>query len=230
LNNSVLSVFVDESGVLSKDDPTSRHYIITLVAHDQSFPIADAAERLDRELDSIGIANLCFHAGPLIHAHDQFMFMNWDLRRKIFYRMLAFANHVPFRYACLSVDKKYASSTSAIIDDLERQLSNLIDKHRLDLSGFETVKIYYDCGQKPVTNLLHDFFESRTHIQVAFAQAVKAPRYKMIQVADLVCTLRLIAIKLDAGLPLSKSEEKFFGGARAFKHNVLRVIRRKEIS
>jgi len=230
LKKSILSVFVDESGVLAKDDPTSRFYIIALVAHNQSHPIADAAERLDRELDSVGIANLYFHAGPIIHAHDQFMFMNWDLRRKIFYRMLAFANHVPFRYACLVVDKKYADSTKTIVENLARQLADLVDSHRLDLTEFEEVKVYYDCGQKPVTNLLHSFFESREHLHVVFAQAVEAARYKMIQVADLVCTLRLIALKLDAGISLSKSEEKFFGGVRAFRHNVLRVIRRKEIS
>ena len=111
MRKQTLSVFVDESGVLNKDDPTSRFYIIAHVAHDQSLPIADLAKRLDRELDSVGIANLCFHAGPIIHAYDQFMYMNWDLRRKIFYRMLAFANHVPFQYACLSVDKKFADDT-----------------------------------------------------------------------------------------------------------------------
>ena len=166
----------EESSVLSKDDPTSRFYIVTLVTHDQSFSIAELAKRLDRELDSVGIANLYFHAGPIIHAHDQFMFMNWDLRRKIFYRMLAFANHVPFQYACLVVDKKFADDTETIISSLERQLAELVDGHRLDFTGFETVKVYYDCG-----------------------------------------------------LSLSKSEEKFFGGVRAFKHNVLRVIRRKAI-
>jgi len=220
---------VDESGVFAKDDPTSRFYIVTLVTHDQSHSIADASEQLDRELDSVGIANLYFHAGPIIHAHDQFMFMNWDLRRKIFYRMLAFANHVPFRYACLVVDKKYSDTTDAIVDSLARQLADLIDSHRLDLTVFDEVKVYYDCGQKPVTNLLHAFFGSRTHLRVIFAQAVEVARYKMIQVADLVCTLRLIRTKLDAGLSLSKSEEKFFGGVRAFRHNVLRVIKRKEI-
>jgi len=73
LKKSILSVFVDESGVLAKDDPTSRFYIVTLVAHDQSHSITDAAKQLDRELDSVGIANLYFHAGPIIHAHDQFM-------------------------------------------------------------------------------------------------------------------------------------------------------------
>ena len=108
-------------------------------------------------------------------------------------------------------------------------MAELVDSHRLDLTQFDLVKIYYDCGQKPVTNLLHGFFEVRTHIPVEFAQAVEVARYKLIQVADLVCTLRLIALKLEKGLNLSKSEEKFFGGERSFKHNVLRVIRRREI-
>ena len=31
MEKQTLSVFVDESGVLSKDDPTSRFYIVTLV-------------------------------------------------------------------------------------------------------------------------------------------------------------------------------------------------------
>lgn len=229
MNTGVLSVFVDESGVLSKDDQTSRFYIVTLVAHDQSQSIAEEAKRLDRELDAIGIANLCFHAGPIIHAHDQFMFMNWDLRRKIFYRMMAFANHVPFRYACLVVDKKYHDTTRAITEALERQLAELVDSHRLDLTQYAAVKVYYDCGQKPVTNLLHAFFDGRKHLSVVFAQAVEVARYKLIQVADLVCTLRLMALKLENGLALSKSEVKFFGGVRAFQHNVLRVIRRKQI-
>lgn len=225
-----LSVFVDESGVLSKDDPTSRFYLITLVSHDQAFDISGEVKRLDAELDTVGIANLFFHAGPIIHAHDRFSFMNWDLRRKIFYRMLAFANRIPFRYACLLVDKKFADTTEGIVNSLERQLADVVDTHRLDLSDYETVKVYYDCGQKPVTNLLHKFFAARAHIPIVFAQAVEVARYKLIQIADLICTLKLIETKLACGMAMSKSELKFFGGKQSFRHNVLRIIKRKEIA
>lgn len=228
-NKKVLSVFVDESGVLSKDDSSSRFYLITLVTHDQAIDISNEVKRLDAELDLVGIANLYFHAGPIIHAHDHFSFMNWDLRRKIFYRMLAFANRIPFRYACLIVDKKFADTTGGIVENLERQLSEVVDSHRLDLSDYETVKVYYDCGQKPVTNLLHQFFASRTHIPVVFAQAVDVARYKLIQIADLICTLKLIEMKIACGMAMSKSEIKFFGGRQLFQHNVLRIIKRKEI-
>lgn len=225
----MLSVFVDESGVLGRDDRTSRFYILALVAHDQSLPIGELADRLDAELANIGIANLYFHAGPIIHAHDQFVFMNWDLRRKIFYRMLAFANKVPFQYVCLTADKRFLDGTVAVVKCLEGQLADLVDRHRLGLSQYERVKVYYDCGQKPVTNLLHEFFRTRPHLNVEFAQAVKSSKYKLSQVADLVCTVSLIDQKMAAGIDLSNSEEKFFGGTRAFKHNVLRIIKRKQI-
>lgn len=143
--------------------------------------------------------------------------------------MLGFANHIPFHYACLSVVKKYRDSTRAVADDLARQLTELVDGHRLDLTRHETIKVYYDCGQKALTKLLHDFFKERAYLPVVFAQAVEAERYKLAQVADLICTVRLIEMKLERGIPLSRSEDKFFGGVRAFRHNVLRVIRRKAI-
>ena len=39
------------------------------------------------------------------------------------------------------------------------------------LRGFDDVKVYCDCGQKQITNMLHLFFESRKDIPVRFAQA-----------------------------------------------------------
>ena len=63
-----------------------------------------------------------------------------------------------------------------------------------------------------------------------FAQAVEVARYKLIQIADLICTLKLIEKKIACGLAMSKSELKFFGGKQSFRHNVLRIIKRKEIA
>ncbi len=49
------------------------------------------------------------------------------------------------------------------------------------------------------------------------------------QLADLVCTLNMISLKLDSGIMMSRSETKFFGGPKAFKHNILRRIKAREI-
>ena len=90
-------------------------------------------------------------------------------------------------------------------------------------------KVYYDCGQKRITNLLHTFFNKHKSLVVDFAQAVEPRKYKLFQVADLVCTLKLLEIKLQYGIGLAPCENRFFGGPKAFKHNILRRIKRKEI-
>ena len=93
-----------------------------MVLHDQSLGIENQVASLNRDLDSVGIANLCFHAAPIIRANGSFEFMNWDLRRKIFSRMMGFVRAVDFKYHCLVVDKKYVNTSDQIVAKLESQL------------------------------------------------------------------------------------------------------------
>ena len=55
MNNKTLSIFVDESGILSEQDGSSRFYILTLVLHDQSLGIENQVKSLNRDLDSVGM-------------------------------------------------------------------------------------------------------------------------------------------------------------------------------
>ena len=229
MSKRVLSIFVDESGILTEPAARSRFYILTLLCHDQSFAINALADALDRDMTTIGIANLCFHASPVIHANDQFEFLTWDLRRKIFNRMLGFARRIEFGYHCIVVDKKYADSPEQIASRLHGQMASFVSEHREMFDSFDSVKVYYDCGQKPITNLLHDFFAGWGAVPVEFAQAVEPRNYKLFQIADLVCTLKLLETKLALDLPFSNSEMRFFGGPRDFKRNILKKIKRKEI-
>lgn len=229
MKKHTLSIFVDESGILTESDERSRFYILTLVCHDQAVSIEDAEKALVHDLASFGIVNLCFHAGPVIHANDQFEFMSWDLRRRIFTRMMGFVRRIKFGYRCIVIDKKYANTTEQIVSRLFSELSSFFDAQRGRLSKFDQVKVYYDCGQKAITNLLHDFFAAQRLVDVDFAQAVEPRSYRLFQVADLACTLTLLETKIAAGVPFSKSETRFFGGPRLFKRNILKYIRRKQI-
>lgn len=230
MSEKTLSIFVDESGILNESEKVSRYYVLTLLLHDQAFKIDSLVRKLDRSLDSVGIANLCFHAGPIIRANQQFEFMNWDLRRKIFSRMMSFARAVDFKYHCLFVDKRYVDSVEKIIEHLETQLGKLVDGKRTEFMDFDRVKVYYDCGQKQITNFLHKFFEARKELRVEFAQAVEPRRYKLFQLADLVCTIKLLELKLINDGKLSQCEHRFFGGAKHFRHDYLRGFKEKEIS
>lgn len=229
MSKRILSMFVDESGILTESAARSRFYILTLLCHDQSYSIKTYADALDSDMTSIGIANLCFHASPVIHANDQFEFLTWDLRRKIFTRMLGFARRIKFSYHCIVVDKKYADGPEQIASRLYEQMSGFVSAHCGMFGGFDSLKVYYDCGQKPITNLLHKFFAEWHTVPVEFAQAVEPRRYKLFQIADLVCTLKLLETKLQMNLPFSNSEMRFFGGPRNFKRNYLRFVKGKEI-
>ena len=229
MNDRTLSIFVDESGNFKLPDRESRFYIISMVLHDQSIDISAEITELERSDSAIGLEGHCFHAGPLIRREKNYSMLSRQLRGRIFSRMMAFARKVDYRYHCLSVDKRYIDSTDQIVDKLKASLAEFIDMRHDALSSINRVKIYYDCGQAPVTRLLHQFFETNLSCAVEFATDVKPSRYRLFQLADLICTLHLLELKLGANIPFSRSEQQFFGGPRKFRHNILRYIKAREI-
>lgn len=213
MKDSVLSIFVDESGRFQYPDYDSRFYIVGMVFHDQRQNIAEHVSQLDQNVEMIGLDSekFVFHAGPLIRMEKYYAVMNRRFRARIFDRMLTFARHVDFKYHCLSVDKKYIDSSLQIVSRLRIQLGDFIASRREELRSCGHVKIYYDCGQSPVTNLLHETF-SGIGCPVAFAQDVRPVNYKLFQLADLICTLHLIELKLRSGDGMSESEHRFLAG------------------
>ena len=226
-----LSIFVDESGIFKYPDPLSRFYILSLVLHGQSQDISRPLADLSRGVADLGFDpdDFVFHAGPIIRKEDGYSLLSRHWRSRVFDRMMTFARNVDFRYRSISVDKRFVTSSAHIAERLRDGLSSFIDGQSAMMRQFEKVKVYYDCGQSAVTNLLHEAFSSMRLPSAEFAQNVRPQNYKLFQVADLVCTVKLIEQKLDHGDPLSLSEERFFGGVRAFKRNVLRKLTRKEI-
>lgn len=229
MGGKTLSVFVDESGNFRYPDSESRFYIIGMVFHDQSIDISEEIARLERCDSEIGLQGHCFHAGPLIRREKNYSMLSRQFRGRIFSRMMAFARRVDFKYHCLSVDKKFIDSPNQILERLKSGLAGFIAEHGDFIASLGRIKIYYDCGQSPVTCMLHEVFEAGIGNAVEFANDVKPSRYRLSQLADLICTLHLIELKLKAGMKLSRSEHEFFGGSREFHHNILRYIKAKEV-
>lgn len=229
MEEATLSVFVDESGIWNDDVSSSRHYIVSFVLHDQSADISAAIAALDRDMASLGIVNLCFHAAPVIRGNGTFEILSAELRRKMFARMMGFVRRVDFKYHCLCVDKRYCDTKEKMADRLRRQMREFFLSARPMMDDYSRLKVYYDCGQTRLTNLLHEEFSALRFPPVEFAQSVKPHRYKMFQVADLICTLRLLELKLETDGHLSPSEFRFFGGVKAFRRDFLRRIKAKEV-
>lgn len=224
-----LSIFVDESGRFQHPDADSRFYILGMVFHDQSHDISRIVVDLERSELELGLEGHCFHAGPLIRKEKGYEIMSRRFRGRILSRMMAFADRIDFKYHCLSVDKKFIDNAGQIVEHLRHSLQLFIDANRAMLTAIDKVKVYYDCGQSPVTNLLHGTFAEALGKSVEFKQNVRPLQYRLFQIADLVCTLRLIELRLAHGMPMTQSEMRFFGGPRDFKRNVLKKIKRKEI-
>ena len=228
-DNNILSIFVDESGNFSCEKEASRFYIVCFVMHNQNSAIGDHVRKLNSDFDLMGFSNLCFHAGPIIRHEDGYEFMNWELRNRIFSKMMAFCRKAEFKYHCFTVDKKFVASEAQIIERLKTEIRTFLEMFRSDSEGGQYLKVYYDCGQTPITNLLREVMTSVYGGDWALAQDVKPIKYKLFQIADLICTATLIEKKISNGLQMTKSEDKFFGGPRNFKRNILKVIKRKEI-
>ena len=218
MQKKTLSVFVDESGRFQHPDIDSRFYIIGMVFHDQSEDISRHVQNLDRGLSDLGLDPdfFVFHAGPLIRREKGFEYFSRHHRGKIYNRMMTFARHINFRWHCLCVDKKYLDSSSQIVGGLQDQLDAFIARNISRLSEVDVVKVYYDCGQSPVTRILHRSFTALGG-KVVFATDVQPRRYKLFQLADLICTLSLVATKIKARETLTDSEYSFFGGPSAFR-------------
>lgn len=226
-----MSVFVDESGNFGDPDDPARYCIVTLVFHDQIADISQYVKELNRSNYDLGLDSdsFRFHMGPLIRQEDEYAAMSRPMRGKILDRMMTFVRKVDFKYHRIGVDTKFINTTQQVFDRLMGQLVDFIKEHRELFECIDKVKIYYDAGQKQVSRLLEDVFTENLPSPLEFAQGVRQDSYKLLQVADLICTVRLIEVRLQDGGELTKSENRFFGGQRNFQRNILKRIKRKEI-
>ena len=78
-----LSIFVDESGDFGEYEKHSPYYIITMVFHDQVYPINDDVVRLNTELRNIGYNNPVIHTEPLIRKEEDYVHIQPNERRRI---------------------------------------------------------------------------------------------------------------------------------------------------
>lgn len=230
-NERLLSVFVDESGNFGDPKDPARFCIVTLVLHDQSFGISRFIRELDRANYDLGLdpETFQFHTAPLIRQDDEYSAMSRRMRGRILDRMLTFVRNVDFRYCCFSVDTDFVNTSDQIFEKMKRQMVAFIGQHRGDFESTGSVKVYYDAGQKPVSRLLAETLGTALSCPVVFAQGARQEDYKLLQVADLICTVHLIELRLAHGLPLNLAESRFFGGARDFKRNVLKKIKAKAL-
>ena len=222
-----ISVFVDESGSFDPFASSSQFYIICLLFHDQSQSLSEIVDSLNSELKGIGLdANQAIHAGPLIRWEQPYRNLRRQDRRIIFSKLLAFMRRADITYRCFAVDKRFIYGRKTLHDRLLQQMVAFLISHTDEFNSYDKLKVYYDNGQSALTSLIKEafsIFSSRTE----YTPDVEPSKYRLFQVADIVCTLELAREKLSDDSGLSESETVFFGGIKNLKKNYLKILDRK---
>lgn len=195
---SVLSIFIDESGDFGDYDYHSPYYIISMVYHDQSTDISKPLHSLANQLSSIGYEpDHCIHTGPIIRRENEYEYETIDTRRKIFNYMVTFIKHIDVRFKCFFIEKKHIEDSVEAVGKLSKQIANFIRDHYQEFLSYGTVKIYYYNGQTEVSKLLSTVFNAL--LPSVLIKRVIPSDYRLFQVADFICTMELVNLKLEAG-------------------------------
>lgn len=221
-----LSIFVDESGDFGEFDSRAPFYILSLVFHDQKVDIKDDLTLLESEMRNIGWPDHCIHAGPIIRAENEYKECSLHERQQIIRRLMTFTRKLDIRYKSIYVEKKKELDEIELTGKLSRQLADLVRQNTNFFAEYDIVKVYYDNGQTQVTKILVSVFTTLLN-NVKFIKVIPSD-YRLFQVADLICTLKLTELKLERHI-LSKSEQYFFQDDRTFRKNYLKPLAKKQL-
>ena len=223
-----LSIHVDESGDFGPySSKYAPHYIFSLVFHEQSNDLTEHIKSMDKEMANLGFFNHVVHTGPLIRKEDAYCNLLPEERRMIFTKLFFFAKNAPISYKTFLISKKEYPDENSLKNRIEHLLSAFVDEHSEYFQSFGQVILYYDNGQQQLSSVMISAFES--HISSFYRKTDVHPyKYKLLQVTDMLCTLKLLEIKADNN-SLSHSEKLVFKSGRDLKKEFIKKIRVKEI-
>lgn len=221
---SELSIFIDESGDFGEYDYHSPYYIITMVFHDQKNDIQDDLVYLETSLANINYPHHCVHAGPIIRNEEEYRQTTLETRKKILMRMMSFTRRVDIHLESFVVNKRTVNDNVELAGRLSKEIAGFIRENYNEFLKYDIIKVYYDNGQVEVTKILSSVLNALlSHVEF---RKVMPANYRLFQVADLVCTIKLTELKM-RDKTLSKSEKLIFDNERTFKKNYLKPIKSK---
>lgn len=221
-----LSVFIDESGDFGPYRPHAPLYLVAMILHNQDVDISENIRALEQHLKNLNYGYPAVHIGPIIRREEIYKTMLMEERKSIFHALFNFARRLDFKYICSYVEKKDCDNVIAMTSRLSRNIADVVTKNREFFDSFDEIVIYYDNGQVELTKIITSVFNV-LFSNVEFRK-VRPVDYKLFQVADLLCTLELLALKAETK-SFSKSEVEFFCSVRDFRKNYLKPLLRKRI-
>lgn len=222
-----LSVFIDESGDFGNYNPKAPFYIISIVLHEQNKSIMQESRLLEQSLKNTPLERDFIHVGPLLRKEEEYKNMTKEDRIKILRRLINFSAKVSMSYKAFYIEKKHTDNEYEMIAKLAKELSDFLRQHYPYFLSFDIIKLYYDNGQSGVLKIILSVFTSLFE-NVKYKKSSQSS-YKLLQVADLICTAKLIELKMRSK-SLSRSERYMLGSDRDINKNLFRYLKRKEFN
>ena len=145
-------------------------------------------------------------------------------RKHLFNALFHLTRKLDFQYSCAKVKKSECMNITTLISKISNAIANILHSKDNFWNNFDRIIVYYDNGQIELTKILTTVFGSLyTHVEF---RKVKPVDYKLFQVADLICTMELLAEKAENN-SFTHSEMEFLGNVRDCKKNYLKYIRKK---
>ena len=221
-----LSIFIDESGDFGEITERPAYYLVTMVFHNQSININENISKLEESVRVSGFDVEYIHTGPVIRREDVFANYSIDERRKLIYKMLNFYNNCEIFHDTVIINRKEATDKLTLFGKLAKGITEMIRRHIEYFNQFDKVIVYYDNGQIELSSILNAVL-TVLFGDVEFRKA-EPQKYRLLQVADFICSMELLKIKRDEKR-LSKSEEKFFYKTQELKKVFLKSIDKKKL-
>ena len=201
-----------------------------MVFHDQSDDISGHLDKIHAALQARGLPpDHAIHTGPLIRREKDYEWLKMAERRAIFRVLVDFVRMSDVTHHSWVFSKRELGGTDQLVGAMSRELGALIRSSHEYFSTWDRVVIYYDNGQKELTNLVNSVFNA--HLTNVEVRKVVPSDYSLFQAADLCCTLTLLRTKIET-VGLSSSERDVFStpndsAERALKKGYFKTMDRK---
>lgn len=229
---SELGIFIDESGFFESNTFQKENlkdlYIVSFLFHNKSNPIDNDINIFENLLSENGFdSNFPIHTMPLIRGQKPYTNLNGRERRRIFKYLFQFIRKLKLKHKTFVCDKKYCPTRQVIKQNLEIYIKQMITDNQKYFKKFDEIVIYYDEGQVYLTKILHEVF-SKTLKNYRFKEGVSQNEYRLMQCADMICSLELINQRKQNNEYI-RAIDKFFISGNKYNKNYGKAYKELEL-